>query len=131
MDVQPASPTAQAPATSPQSPLALDREAFGKAAEVADGFWILATRHRPGLSKRMFEINNRCLIFRLNDPHAGGPVLLVANAVDPTQSLDEIRRIERENRLQVRYVLSVGGGHHLHMDPWVDAFPEAQFLLPP
>src|ERR687884_111738 len=107
MDVQPASPTAQARTVSAESTLALDRESFGKAAEVADGFWMLATRHRPGLSKRMFEINNRCLIFRLNDPQAGGPVLLVANAVDAAQSIDEVRRLERESGARVRYILSV------------------------
>jgi hypothetical protein len=108
----------------------LTGESFGRAAQVADGFWIIATRHRPGLSKRMFEINNRCLVFRLKEP-AGGPVLLVANAVDATQGIEEVRRLEQETGLRVRYVLSVGGGHHLHMDAWIDAFPEAKFLLPP
>jgi hypothetical protein len=108
----------------------LDAESPGKAVPVADGFWIVATRHRPGLSKRMFEINNRCLIFRLLEPN-GQPVLLVANAVDPAQAVDEVRRLEKETGLPVGYVLSVGGGHHLHMDGWIDAFPEAKFLLPP
>jgi hypothetical protein len=105
-------------------------ESFGKAVQVADGVWIIATRHRPGLSKRMFEVNNRCIIFRLKEP-AGGQVLLVANAVDPSQALGEVRRLERETGLHVRYVLSVGGGHHLHMDAWIEAFPEARVLLPP
>jgi len=129
MEVQPTGQPKAAEA--PASPLKLDREAFGKAAEVADGFWIIATRHRPGLSRKMFEINNRCLVFRLQDPQAAGPMLLVANAVDPAQSLEEVRRLERETRLKVRYVLSVGGGHHLHMAPWVQAFPEARVLVPP
>src|SRR5438067_778143 len=93
--------------------LNLASETFGKAVQASDGFWIIATRHRPGLSKRMFEINNRCLVFRLNDAEAGGPVLLVANAVDPAQAVDEVRRLERESGARVRYVLSVGGGHHL------------------
>jgi hypothetical protein len=110
--------------------MTLAGESFGKAVPVADGFWIIATRHRPGLSKRMFEVNNRCLVFRLKEPD-GGPVLLVANAVDPAQSLDEVRRLERETGLRVRYVLSVGGGHHLHLDAWIDAFPGAKILLPP
>jgi hypothetical protein len=109
--------------------LHMEREAFGKAAEVADGFWMIATRHRPGLSKRMFEINNRCLVFRLQDE--GRPVLLVANAVEPAQALDEVRRLEHETGLAVRYVLSVGGGHHLHMEPWARAFTQAKVLLPP
>ena len=43
------------------------RETAGKAVEVWDGVWLLATRHRPGLSRHMFEINNRCFIFRLHD----------------------------------------------------------------
>lgn len=105
-------------------------ESFGKAVQVADGFWIIATKHRPGLSKRMFQINNRCLVFRLRES-SGQQVLLVANAVDPAQALDEVRRLERETGARVRYVLSVGGGHHLHMDAWIDAFPEAKILLPP
>jgi hypothetical protein len=117
------------PSTPVTKSLRMDREAFGQAVPVAESFWLLATRHRPGLSKRMFEINNRALIFRLND--AGKPVLLVANAVDPAQSLDEVRRLEKETGLRVRYILSVGGGHHLHMDAWIDAFPEAQILVPP
>ena len=107
----------------------LGRETYGKAIEVADGFWIIATRHRPGLSKRMFEINNRCLVFRLL--RGGAPELLVANAVDAAQAVDEVRRLERETGLRVRTVLSVGGGHHLHFDAWIEAFPEARFLLPP
>jgi hypothetical protein len=105
-------------------------ETYGKAVSVADGVWIIGTRHRPGLSKQMFEINNRCLVFRLTDA-GGAQVLLVANAVDPAQALDEVRGLERETGLRVRYILSVGGGHHLHMDAWADAFPEAKVLLPP
>jgi len=110
--------------------LTLAAESFGKAVQVADGFWIIATRHRPGLAKRMFEINNRCLVFRLREPSAE-QILLVANAVDAAQAVDEVRRLEQETGLRVRYVLSVGGGHHLHMDRWIDAFPEAKVLLPP
>ncbi|HVR63957.1 MAG TPA: hypothetical protein VMU50_18785, partial [Polyangia bacterium] len=110
--------------------LKLERESYGKAVEIADGFWMIATRHRPGLSKRMFEINNRALVFRLKEPN-GQSVLLVANAVDPAQSLDEVRRLAKETGAPGRYVLSVGGGHHLLMDAWIDAFPGAKFLLPP
>jgi hypothetical protein len=110
--------------------ITLGGESFGKAIQVADGFWIIASRHRPGLSKRMFEINNRCLIFRLREP-TGQQVLLVANAVDPAPAIDEVRRLEKETGLRVQYVLSVGGGHHLHLDAWIDAFPEAKVLLPP
>jgi hypothetical protein len=109
--------------------ITLTGESSGKAVAVADGFWILATRHRPGLSRKMFEINNRSLIFRLNDQ--GTPVLLVANATDPAQAFGEVHRIEKETGLAVRYVVSVGGGHHLHMPAWVEEFQQARVLLPP
>jgi hypothetical protein len=112
-------------------PLKLDQEAFGCAREVADGFWIIATRHRPGLSKRVFECNNRCLVFRLFDAAAGAACLVVVNAVDPTQALAEVRRLERETGLPVRYVISPGGGHHLHLGAWHGAFERARILLCP
>jgi hypothetical protein len=106
----------------------LASEAVNRAARVADGFWIVATSHRPGLSKKFAEINNRCLIFRLND--RGTPVLLVVNAVDPA-AIPEVKRIENETGLRVKYVVSPGGGHHLLMAAWHDAFTEARVLLCP
>lgn len=108
----------------------LDRETVGKAVEIWDGVWLLATRHHPGLSKHMFEINNRCLVFRLQDPKHG-PVLLVVNAVDPLTGIPEVRRLEQETGLTVRYIVSPGGGHHLLMAPWHAQFPQAEVLLCP
>jgi hypothetical protein len=112
--------------TSPRpgpSSLDLSRETYGKAVQVWDGVWLIATRHRPGLSRHMFEVNNRCLVFRLEDRAAGGPVLLVVNAVDPAEAIPEVKRLERETGLGVRYLLSPGGGHHLMMAPWHEQFP--------
>jgi hypothetical protein len=57
-------------------------------------------------------------------------VLLVINGVDPS-AIAEVKRIERETGLRVRYVLSPGGGHHVLMPPWVEAFPEASVLVGP
>jgi hypothetical protein len=114
-----------------QPSLQLDREIEGKAVAVWDGVWLLATRHRPGLSRHMFEINNRCFIFRLQDSKLGGPVLAVVNAVDPVVGIPEVRRIEQESGLKVRYVISPGGGHHLLLEPWHDQFPHAQVLVGP
>jgi hypothetical protein len=98
---------------------------------VFDGVWLIATRHRPGLSKHMFEINNRCFVFRLFDQHAGRSVLLVVNAVEPTQSIAEVRRLERETGLPVVAIVSPGGGHHLHIAAWHEAFPAAKCLVGP
>jgi hypothetical protein len=109
----------------------IDRETVGKAVPVCEGVWLLATSHHPGLSKHMFEINNRCFVFRLHDASAGGPVLVVINAVDPAVGIPEVRRIEHETGLAVRYIVSPGGGHHLMMLPWHEQFPQAQVLLGP
>jgi hypothetical protein len=78
----------------------------------------------------MPEVNNRCLIFRLRDDRIGKQVLLVANGVDP-QAIPEVRRIERETGLEVRYVVSVGGGHHLMLPTWRDEFTRAEVLVGP
>src|SRR5437763_3873743 len=102
--------------------LDLSGEATGRAVPVFEGVWLIATRHRPGLSKHMFEINNRCFVFRLYDQKAGRTVLLVANAVDPGQAIPEVQRLERETGLPVTAIVSPGGGHHLHMAPWHAAF---------
>jgi hypothetical protein len=108
----------------------LEKETWDRAAEVADGFWMIATRHRPGFSRLMPEINNRCLVFRLRDDKLGKNVLLVANGVDPC-AIPEVRRLERETGLDVRYVLSVGGGHHLMLPAWRDEFTKAEVLVGP
>lgn len=109
----------------------LDLETTGKAVEMADGFWLLATQHQPGLSKHMFAINNRCFIFRLDDRQLGGPVLAVINAVDPLAGIPEVRRLEHETGLEVRYIISPGGGHHLMLDAWHQQFTRAQVLVCP
>jgi hypothetical protein len=106
----------------------LDRETFGVAAEVFDGFWIIATQHHPGHHHQMPEINNRCLIFKLND--TDGPVLFVVNAVDP-EVIPEVRRLEAQTGLDVRYIASPGGGHHLQLRRWHDEFARAKVLVCP
>ena len=106
----------------------LARESVGAAAEVADGFWIIATNHHPGGSHSFPEINNRCLVFRLTEN--GSPTLLVINGVEPS-AIAEVKRLERETGLSVRYVLSPGGGHHVLLPPWVEAFPRASVLVGP
>lgn len=108
----------------------LDRETFDQAVEVSDGFWMIATRHRPGFMNMQPEVNNRCLVFRVRDGARGEDVLLVSNGVDP-KVIPEVRRIERSTGLKVRTILSPGGGHHLLMPAWRDEFKDAEVLVCP
>ncbi|HEX6765250.1 MAG TPA: hypothetical protein VF103_07220 [Polyangiaceae bacterium] len=108
----------------------LERETFDRAVEVSDGFWMIATRHRPGFMKMQPEVNNRCLIFRVRDQKRNEDVLVVSNGVDP-KVIPEVRRIERETGLSVRTILSPGGGHHLLMPAWRDEFTRAEILVCP
>ena len=122
---------APAPAPAPAASVRtvdLSQETPGKAVPIAPGVWLCATRHRPGLSKHMFEVNNRCFVFRLED--RGTPCLVVINAVDPC-AIPEVRRLERETGAPVRYIVSPGGGHHLLIPPWHDEFTGARVLVGP
>ncbi len=111
--------------------LHMEREAWDQVAEVAPGFWIIATRHRPGTSSFAPQINNRCLIFRLNDEsREGEPVLVVVNAVDPVV-LPKVHDVAGSTGLTVRYLVSPGGGHSLYLSEWHDALPEARVLVGP
>ena len=51
--------------------LHLDDEQPGKAINAADGVWVIATKHRPGFNRHMFEINNRTVVFRAARPEPG------------------------------------------------------------
>jgi hypothetical protein len=128
--MSPTSTSKEAPSAA-TSTVDLAGEQPGQAIAAADGVWVIATKHRPGYSKHMFEVNNRTVVFRLRDQKLGRPVLLVANGSDPGQTVAEVRRIERETGLPVKYIVSPGGGHHLTLDRWHEAFPEAQVLVPP
>ncbi len=108
-------------------PLALELEAPGVAAEVAVGFWVLATRHHGGGFTRFPEANNRSFVMRLVDGGQAGLVLV--NATDPAQSFAEVHRLCTETGLQLSHVVSPGGGHHSYMGAWHAEFPSAQLLI--
>ena len=90
--------------------------------QVADGFWLLATRHRPGLSRHMFEINNRCLVFRLQDQRPGLPGAgWWSTPSIPCRPSPRCGGSSARPACRSRYVVSPGGGHHLQVEPWHDA----------
>ena len=105
--------------------LTLDREAFGVAAEVADGLWILATRHHGGGFSRLPEWNNRAFIVRSGDR------LVVLNGTRPALSFEAVRGVAAATGLSVGVVASSGGAHHSFLAAWHDAFPKATVLIGP
>jgi hypothetical protein len=111
--------------------LQIAQERWNQAVEVAPGFWIIATRHRPGYSRHQPEINNRCLVFRLRDESAGNAEVLVAvNAVD-LAALAEVQRLETTLGVPLRYVVAPGGGHVVMLPEWHDKLPNARILVGP
>jgi hypothetical protein len=106
----------------------LSRESWDAPARVADGFWVIAAQHRPAYSEHNPLINNRVLVFRLRE--AGKPVLVVVNGITES-AIAKVRAIADETGLPVRYNISPGGGHHVTMAAWHDAFPTVTLLLPP
>src|SRR5256885_10539043 len=111
--------------------LQIASEQWGRAVEVASGFWVIATHHRPGYSRFNPEINNRCLVFRLRDASAGNQeVLAVVNAVDASV-IAELRRIETETRVPIRYLISPGGGHNVMLPEWHEQLSQARILVGP
>jgi hypothetical protein len=123
-----AAPTQSEPPSPLLRLLRLDEEAFGKAVEVADGFWVLATRHAPRRARHEFEINDRCLLFRLEE--GSERILVAVNAVDPS-ALAEVKRVARETGLPVRYVISPGGAQHSELGAWREELPDATILVCP
>lgn len=110
-------------------PLPLERETTGKVVELADGFWLLATRHRGGGFSMFPEMNNRCFILRLLDQTTGLPCLAAFNATDPEQSLAEIAGLCQQTGLPLRYVVSTSSAHHSYMGAWHQAFETVTLLL--
>jgi len=109
--------------------LPLEREITGRAVELVDGFWLLATRHRGGGFSMFPEMNNRSFILRLIDQTTGQPCLVALNATDPKQSLAQVGRVCQQTGLALGYVISTSGAHHSYMGAWHQAFEAATLLL--
>jgi len=109
----------------------ISKESWNTAVRVAKGMWVIATHHHPGGSRFSPHVNNRCLVFLLNDALDGGrEVLLVANATDGV-ALQPIRKLSEETGAPIRFLIAAGAGHSLHLAEWHDALPETQVLVGP
>jgi hypothetical protein len=102
-------------------------EDWDKPVQFFDGCWVIASRHNPGLLSSM-ELNNRVFVFRLRG-RAGKDVLLVFGC-GGASTLAGVRAIEKQTGTNVGWVVGNGGGHHLFLSLWYEAFPQARVLVP-
>lgn len=102
-------------------------EDWDTAAQIADGVWVVATRHSPGLASGL-ELNNRTFIFRLKNRNDEDQLLCFGCGNAAT--IAAVQEVEGETGIKVGWVVGNGGNHHLFLDLWYQAFPEARILIP-
>lgn len=102
-------------------------ESWDQPTEFYEGCWVIANKHCPALNQSM-EVNNRVFVFRLRD-RAGQATLLVFGC-GRAETIEAVKQIEQETGLSVSWVVSNGGGHHLFLDLWYQAFPQARIPIP-
>jgi hypothetical protein len=107
--------------------LDFSRETWDQATAFADGCWVIAQKHGLGLNDAL-QVNNRTFVLRLTEAD-GDDVLLVFGCAD-APAVAATKRLETETGLAVRWILSNGGAHHMFLDLWYQAFPEARVLIP-
>ena len=96
-------------------------------AQFFDGCWVIANLHCPALNKTM-EVNNRTFVFRLKNK-AGEDVLFVFGCASQA-AVDAVKKLEQDTGLKVAWVVSNGGAHHMFLDLWYQAFPDARIPIP-
>jgi hypothetical protein len=102
-------------------------ETWDQPVKFFDGCWVVASRHNPGLLTSV-ELNNRVFVFELRG-RSGKNVLLVLGCGGPS-TIAAVHEIERKTGTKVAWVVGNGGGHHLFLSLWYDAFPDARVLIP-
>ena len=102
-------------------------EDWDKAAQIAEGVWVVATRHNPGLASGL-ELNNRTFVFRLKN--RAGEEQLLSLGCGNAATIAAVQQLEAETGLKLGWVVGNGGNHHLFLDLWYQAFPDARILVP-
>jgi len=103
-------------------------EDWGRPTPIFENCWVVAERHSPGFNKTFGELNNRTFAFRLKNKE-GREVLVVLGCGGPP-ALAAAKELEKDTGLLVEWVVGNGGAHHLFLDLWYEAFPEARVLIP-
>ena len=96
--------------------------------QVATGVWSVCTAHNPGNLAAMPKHNNRCFIFTIKDAE-GGDFLFVYGIPD-SAFITNVKAVEEESKLKIKYIMSSGCWHHLYLEDWINAFEEpVKFLM--
>jgi len=109
------------------SHLDFSAEDWDKPAKIFDKCWVIASRHHPGLNTAMM-FNNRVFVFQLRGKQPKD-VLLVLGCGGPS-TIEGVHAIEKESGARTAWIVGNGGGHHLFLDLWYTAFPDARVLIP-
>jgi hypothetical protein len=102
-------------------------EDWDTAVQVFDGCWVIADKHCPGLNQAM-EVNNRTFVFKLEEHGEKDTLFVFGPGSDKV--VEAVKALEKDLGIPVGWVASNGGGHHLFLDLWYQAFPEARVLVP-
>ena len=102
-------------------------EDWGKSVKFSDGCWVIAEKHNPSLNKTM-EFNNRTFVFKLINKEGKDTLLVFGCSGKP--SIEAVKLLEKETGLEVTWIVSFGGAHHLFLDLWYEAFPKARIPIP-
>ena len=101
-------------------------------AQIGPDLWSLYTLHGGGNSRFAPQIPNRLLVFRVRDA-GGNPSLIIVNGVWPDEENDQpfiaLRALSVELGAPIRFILNPGPEHHLSLDKYAVAFPDARVCV--
>ena len=102
-------------------------EDWDRPVQFFDKCWVIANRHNPGLNTAM-ALNNRTFVFQLRGKQPSDVLLVFGCAAQP--AIDAVKQLEQQTGCKTAWVVSNGGAHHLFLDLWYQAFPDARVLIP-
>ncbi|RLB45602.1 MAG: hypothetical protein DRJ42_29560 [Deltaproteobacteria bacterium] len=100
--------------------------------QIGPDVWSLFTMHGAGNSRFQVRLPNRLLVFRVRDA-AGKASLVIVNAVWPDEKKDEpfraLRALSEELGAPIRFIINPGPEHHMSLDKYARAFPDARVCV--
>jgi hypothetical protein len=95
---------------------------------VAPGLWVSGEDHCAGGTQNL-KVNNRAFVSKLTLKNSLGGVsegqeCLFVHGLGNARTIEGVKNLEKETGLKVVALLCNGGGHHLFIKLWYDAFPK-------